>query len=107
LEVRKRLLDDALSLEVHDINLEDALKKVVMEMSPEEVAETLIGGMNKKEASARIGRLRSLSYMTAEDDAFFFRPLPNLYFQRDPYFFVRNGVILSTMRFPARQREPL
>jgi arginine deiminase len=106
-EVRERILDDALSLETHDAALVDALKKTVMEMTPREVAETLIGGMSKKEAAARIGRLRSLSYLTAEDSAFFFRPLPNLYFQRDPYFFVRNGVILSSMRFLARQRESL
>ncbi|MDL2264004.1 arginine deiminase [Synergistaceae bacterium OttesenSCG-928-I11] len=105
--VRSNLLDDALRLEPHDRNLTDALKKTVMEMTPEEVAETLVGGMTKKEAAARIGKIKSLTFTTADDYSFFFRPLPNLYFQRDPYFFVRDGVVLSAMRFLARQREPL
>jgi arginine deiminase len=54
-----------------------------------------------------LGGIKSLVYLTADDDAFFFYPLPNLYFQRDPYFFVRNAVVLCAMRFPARRREPL
>lgn len=106
-EVRSRLLDDALRLETHDANLSDALKKVVMEMKPEEVADALIGGMTKKEAAPLVGKVKSLTFASADDHSFFFRPLPNLYFQRDPYFFVRNGVVLSAMRFLARQREPL
>lgn len=106
-EVRGQLLNDALRLEPHDANLANALKSAVMEMEPEEVSETLIGGMTKKEAAARIGSVRSLTFTTAGDYDFFFRPLPNLYFQRDPYFFVRDGVVLSAMRFLARQREPL
>ena len=105
--VRSDLLDRALDLETHDNNLKAALKKTIMEMSAPEVAETLIGGMTEKEASARIGNIRSLVLAAVGDYSFFIRPLPNLYFQRDPFFFVRNGVILSSMRFLARQREPL
>ena len=107
-KVRSDLLEDALGRETHDSNLSDALRKIVMEMTPEEVADTLIGGMTKLEAGKRIGKnLRSLTFTAADDHAFFFRPLPNLYFQRDPFFFVRDGVVLSAMRFIARQREPL
>ncbi len=106
--VRSELIEDALNRETHDFNLRDALKRIVMEMTPAEVAETLIGGMTKLEAGRRIGGgLKSLTFAAADDHAFFFRPLPNLYFQRDPFFFVRNGVVLSAMRFIARQREPL
>lgn len=107
LNVREALLDEALSLEAHDRNLSLALKKMVMEMSPEGVAEALVGGMTKKEASGALKNLPSLTLRAMDSDAFLFRPLPNLYFQRDPYFFVRNGVVLSSMRFLARQREPL
>jgi arginine deiminase len=63
--------------------------------------------MTKKEAHRRLKNLPSLTLRTMDDWEFLFRPLPNLYFQRDPYFFVRNGVVLSSMRFLARQREPL
>lgn len=105
--VRSELIDNALVLETHDPNLVEALKEMFMNMSAEEVAETLVGGMTKKEAAGKIGKVKSLTFTAAGDYAFFIRPLPNLYFQRDPYFFVRNGVVLSAMRFIARQREPL
>ncbi|MDR1915701.1 MAG: arginine deiminase [Synergistaceae bacterium] len=106
-ELRSQLIDDALLLETHDRLLADTLKQTLMEMAPEEVSATLIGGMTKKDALKRIGSVKSLTFSSTEDSAFFFHPLPNLYFQRDPYFFVHNAVILSVMRFPARQREPL
>jgi arginine deiminase len=105
--VRSDLLDDALSLETHDSALSDALKKTVMEMTAPEAASTLIGGMTKKDARRRFGNIRSLAYSSSDDQTFFFHPLPNLYFQRDPYFFVRDAVVLSEMRFIARKREPM
>jgi arginine deiminase len=105
--VRSSLLDDLLLFETRDRTLADALKRTVMEMTAEEASSTLIGGMTKKEAVARMGDIKSLVFRSAGDDAFFFYPLPNLYFQRDPYFFVRNAVVLCAMRFPARRREPL
>ena len=105
--VRGDIIDDALEHETHDDNLKIALKKTIMEMTADEVAETLVGGMTKKEAVARIGKIRSLVLAAEDDYSFFIRPLPNLYFQRDPFFFVRNGVVLSSMRFLARQLEPL
>ncbi|MDR3321231.1 MAG: arginine deiminase [Synergistaceae bacterium] len=106
--VRSDLIDDALSLEAHDRYVDDVLKKIVMEMTAEEVAETLVSGITKKEMAGKAGGVRhSLVFSSAHDDAFFLRPLPNLYFQRDPFFFVKNGVILSAMKFLARQREPL
>ncbi|MDR1966525.1 MAG: arginine deiminase [Synergistaceae bacterium] len=106
-EVRACLLDDLLLFEARDRSLADALKSAIMEMSAEDAASTLVGGMTKKEAEKRMGRIKSLVFMSAEEGEFFFYPLPNLYFQRDPYFFVRNAVVLCAMRFPARRREPL
>ncbi|GHV53656.1 arginine deiminase [Synergistales bacterium] len=107
LNVRSELLDDALSLESHDANLTRALKELVMRMNASEVAEVLVGGLTKREFEKAAGSVNSLKYKTAEPGGFFFRPLPNLYFQRDPYFFIRSGVVLSRMKFLARQREPL
>ncbi|MDR3331750.1 MAG: arginine deiminase [Synergistaceae bacterium] len=105
--VRSSLLDDILRFETRDLCLADALKKTVMEMTAEEASSTLICGMTKKEALTRMGSIKSLVFLSAEDYAFSFYPLPNLYFQRDPYFFVRSAVVLCAMRFPARRREPL
>ena len=105
--VRDSLLDDLLRFEASDRSLAEALKKTVMEMTAEEASAAIVGGMTKHEARERMGDIKSLAYMAADEYSFFFNPLPNLYFQRDPYFFVRSAVALCAMRFPARRREPL
>jgi arginine deiminase len=106
-DIRRNLLDDLMMFETRDKNLAASLRDAVMEMSAEEAAETLIGGMTKGEAANLLGNIKSLAFVSAKDRAFLFYPLPNLYFQRDPYFFVKNAVALCAMRYPARRREPL
>jgi arginine deiminase len=106
-EVRSNLLDDLLQFEASDRSLAETLKQTVMDMTASEAASAIVGGMTKKEARERMGDIKSLAFMAAGEYSFFFHPLPNLYFQRDPYFFVRNAVVLCAMRFPARRREPL
>ena len=106
-EVRDSLLDDALSLEAIDLPLLTALKSVLMLESPGDLAEILIAGLTKKEALEFLGPCSSLLLRTMFDRDFLIRPLPNLYFQRDPFSFVKNGVILSVMNYEARRKEPL
>lgn len=106
-EVRDSLLDDALSLEAMDIPLSSALKSVLMQENPSDLAEILIAGLTKKEAMDFLSPCKSLLLRTMSEREFLIRPLPNLYFQRDPFSFVKNGVILSVMSFEARRKEPL
>lgn len=106
-EVRSALLDEVLALEALDVPLSEALKCVLMEMPGSDLAEILITGITKKETETLLGNLNSLVLRVAGANDFFIRPLPNLYFQRDPYVFVRDGVIISVMNFSARRREPL
>ena len=106
-EVRRNILDDLLMYESRDKNLTDALKAAVLQMTAEEAAGVLIGGMTKHEAVNILGNVKSLAFASVDERSFLFYPLPNLYFQRDPYFFVRNAVVLCAMRYPARRREPL
>jgi arginine deiminase len=106
-DVRRNLLDDLMIFDTRDKNLADSLRVAVMEMSAEDAADILIGGMTKQEAASILGNIKSLAYVSAEDRSFLFYPLPNLYFQRDPYFFVNDAVALCAMRYPARRREPL
>ena len=104
---RESLLDDALSLEALDIPLLSALKSVLLQENPSDLAEILIAGMTKKEALEIMSPCSSLMLRTMSDMDFLIRPLPNLYFQRDPFSFVKNGVIISVMNFGARRKEPL
>ena len=104
---RESLLDDALSLEALDIPLLSALKSVLLQENPSDLAEILIAGMTKKEALEIMSPCSSLMLRTMSDMDFLIRPLPNLYFQRDPFSFVNNGVIISVMNLGARRKEPL
>ena len=49
----------------------------------------------------------SLQDMTAPPDDLVVRPMPNLYFQRDPFASVGRGIFLNRMRFPNRRRETI
>ena len=49
----------------------------------------------------------SLQDMTAQPDDLVIRPMPNLYFQRDPFASVGTGIFLNRMRFPNRRRETI
>lgn len=49
----------------------------------------------------------SLQDMTAQPDDLVVRPMPNLYFQRDPFASVGKGIFLNRMRFPNRRRETI
>lgn len=105
--IRVKLLDDVLAMEALDIPLAEALKKELSDMNPADLAEVLISGLTKKETESLVGQIRSLAIRFPDVNDFIIRPLPNLYFQRDPFSFVKNGVIVSCMNFDARRREPL
>lgn len=49
----------------------------------------------------------TLSGIVSKNDFFISKPLPNLYFTRDPFSFIKNGVSLHTMWSVTRRRETL
>lgn len=49
----------------------------------------------------------SLQDRVAPDDDLVVDPMPNLYFQRDPFASVGEGVFLHRMKFPTRNRETI
>lgn len=58
---------------------------------------------------AEMGNVKaySLEDMIAPPDDLIVDPMPNLYFTRDPFASVGEGVFLNRMRFPTRRRETL
>ena len=106
-DVRSSLLDEAIALEPLDAALASALKASLMEIEALDLAEVLTAGMTKGEFHAQQGMVKSLVFSSLCDQQFLIHPLPNLYFQRDPYFFVNSCALLSVMNFTIRQREPL
>ncbi len=106
-ETRSSLLDEVLALEALDIPLATALKNEFMEINASELAEILIAGITKEEALGMFSPCTSLVLNALSPKDLLIRPLPNLYFQRDPFSFVQDGVVISVMNFAARRREPL
>lgn len=69
-----------------------------------EMADILIAGLRKSEFDYKG---QSLEDRMPDSYPFVFDPLPNMYFTRDPFSFVGNGVIISRMYSEARNRESL
>lgn len=55
----------------------------------------------------RISELRHDIDATSQEDGMALQPLPNLYFQRDPFAAVANGVTLHRMYYHTRNRESI
>jgi arginine deiminase len=45
--------------------------------------------------------------MGMERDILVTQPMPNLYFTRDTFSSVGNGIVISSMKYPVRKRETL
>jgi len=73
-------------------------------LPPAEVAAALIGGVSFGELPLTSSTLVT---QTAADDDFAIAPLPNHLFTRDTSAWIFDGVSLSAMAKPARQRETL
>ena len=106
-DIRASLLDEAIALESLDAVIASVLKVSLMEEEASSLAEIMTAGMTKGEFFAQQGAIKSLVYSSLCDQQFLIHPLPNLYFQRDPYFFVNSCALLSVMNFTIRQRESL
>ncbi len=78
------------------------LKDHLLSLKTSEMADVMISGIRKSEYSKR-----SLSDYLESDYPFIIDPMPNLYFTRDPFAAVGNGVSLHKMHSITRSRETL
>lgn len=69
------------------------------------LVEKTIEGITLKEMGG--ASATSLQDRIAPADDLIVDPMPNLYFARDPFAAVGNGVFLNRMRFPTRRRETI
>lgn len=106
-EIRNSLITDILTDIPYETSLKRLLEKILMEIEVRSLIEILFSGVTKVELLKYSQSLKNLSFNIMRDDDFIISPLPNLYFQRDPYFMVGNKVILGNMNFSARKRESL
>ncbi|WP_165985945.1 arginine deiminase [Streptomyces sp. YIM 98790] len=104
-EARKLVLDRVFDEHEYGPLATGHLRQIFAEMSCEALAETLIGGMTKREFLAGHAEPSSVRFHVMAQDDFLLHPLPNHLFTRDTSCWVYDGVSINAMRWPARQRE--
>lgn len=74
---------------------------------PKELVLKTMQGVKRNELAPSGGKLQSLSDYMSHRSAFVCNPMPNLYFTRDAFACIGNGVSLNRMRYLTRRRETI
>ena len=85
----------------------DPVRAALASLDSQTLAETLVGGLTKREVLEWIDEPPSLYFHALEDDKFVLWPLTNHLFTRDTSCWVYNGVAINAMRKDARMLESL
>lgn len=84
----------------------DKLKRHFLDYADShKMVDALIRGLRKEEAPDR--DIALFEDLGGKDNPLILDPLPNLYFTRDPFIVLGNGVSISSMFYPARRRETI
>ena len=99
----EEFLDNA---DVHVENEKRLLKEYLFSIKDnKELVLKMMEGVRKNEVDLK--EPSTLSELVSKHDFFISKPLPNLYFTRDPFSFIKDGVSLHTMWSVTRRRETL
>ncbi len=79
---------------------------LIHNFSGKELVLKTMEGITLKEMGNEIKKY-SLQDRIAPPDDLIVDPMPNLYFQRDPFVALGNGALINRMRFPTRNRETI
>lgn len=102
-EAKVYLINDILENEVkYDKSTSQALYDFLIDTDHIMLSKYILGGVSKNDID--INQHSLIKYMP-EDYAYYFAPLPNLYFMRDPAVIIGNGILLSVMENMIRRRE--
>lgn len=86
--------------------VKNILKEYLMSIkSNKDLVLKMMEGIRKNELNLK--KPTTLSQIVSRNDFFISKPLPNLYFTRDPFSFIKDGVSLNTMWSVTRRRETL
>lgn len=86
----------------------DEVRGYLDEMSPEELAQTLIGGLSTYEFPPDLGgEFMALARDMAGTNEYLLQPLPNTIFPRDTTCWIYGGVTINPLFWPARHEEPI
>ena len=106
-EARDYILEHIFDERVYGPMAVDQVRAAVASLGPQELTETLIGGLTKREVLEWIDEPPSLVFRAMDDDGFLLQPLPNHLFTRDTSCWIYDGVAINAMSKKARLRESL
>ena len=106
-ELKRQFVDQFISEgEVADEKMREYLASYLMEIRDEkELVLKLMSGVRVGELEVKMNR--PLVNLVKTDSQFIMDPIPNLYFTRDPFACIGNGVSLNCMYSRTRRRETL
>ncbi|MGB9680527.1 MAG: arginine deiminase [Thermoanaerobacteraceae bacterium] len=104
-DIREFFIYDLISYIMASSETKKIISNFLKDKKPEEIVNYAISGLSKKE----LGDIKpnSLVDYVLNDAPFYINPLPNCYFMRDPAAVIGNGMMISSMKTPARQREAM
>jgi len=85
--------------------LQEAIMEFFSDYSPKELIRKCIAGVRKEELKHI--KPKSLGDMVKNPYPFYLDPIPNMYFQRDPFASIGRGISLNVMSNETRNRETI
>ncbi|MGT2637145.1 arginine deiminase [Streptococcus ratti] len=109
-DIREQFIDEYLSeANIRGRATKKAIRELLLEIKDnKELIEKTMAGVQKSEIADRLsGEEKGLTDLVESDYPFAIDPMPNLYFTRDPFAVIGNGVSLNHMFSETRNRETL
>jgi len=106
-DVAKKFIDELIEITGEDNDrINEEIRQFLGGKTAEELVEIAISGLLKSDLDAGLEK-RSLGDYIQRDYPFYINPIPNLYFTRDPGAVIGDGLSISKMNTPARDRETM
>lgn len=102
--IKQLLVNDFLAEAiVHSPSQTEYIREYLLSLPTRKMVETMIAGMRKNELNG--SRTEHLVDYLNNQYPFLLDPMPNIYFQRDPFSLIGNGVAINKMCTKQRSRE--
>lgn len=106
-EVKGSFIRDVIkSCNLSNPYLEEAIEEALLPKAAKEVVAVAIEGLHKEDLPDLSWQHRLVDYVKSHYP-FYINPIPNLYFTRDPGTTIGQGLAISKMKTPARNRETM
>ncbi len=98
-EIKERFINEVIrESNIEKDYIKSEIKSYLSSMLPKEMIDTVMAGVRKIDISMK---------ESSNEYPFLLDPMPNLYFTRDPFACIGNGISLNSMKKPIRRRESI